>query len=137
MKSSHAAMDLHDGMHEIGLQHQRMTQYYRQMEELIAKGVADHAALESVLDGLIQYTITSFALEENLMEQTGYLHAAEHQKSHDMFMRRLSGYRSSLRSGRYVANELMSLLKIWVTGHIGQQDVDFIAAMKLAVNSAA
>lgn len=127
------ASELQDGIREISEQHQRMLQYHKDMEQLIARGEEDRAALEAVLEGLIEYTITCFSFEENLMKISRYGKANDHQRSHDMFMRRLSGYRSSLQNGKYVANELMSMLTIWVNGHIKSQDMEFIDdVLKLA-----
>lgn len=137
MSKSRVVEQLHGGINEIRLQHKRVIQYYQQVEELIASGVEDFAALESVLDGLIDYTISSFDLEENLMKLVGYKQTGEHLKSHDMFMRRLSGYRGSLQKGKYAANELMSLLKIWKAGHLEEQDMHFLDALKQTAMGAA
>ncbi len=130
MGDSRAVRQLNDGINEIRSQHLRVIGYYREVEGLIASGAEDHHALESVLDGLILYTISSFDLEEQLMKQADYPQSAAHLRSHDMFMRRLSGYRSDLQAGKYTANELMSLLKIWSSGHIGGQDLDLIGALE-------
>ncbi len=133
MSDSGIAHQLRGGIKEIRSQHETLIQYSRRVEELIASGVEDFVALDSVLDGLILYTISSFALEESLMKLAGYLRIDEHLRSHDMFMRRLSGYRGNLQAGKYTANELMSLLKIWITGHVNLQDMDLMDALERGV----
>lgn len=130
MRDSQAVNQLVNGINEIQLQHLRVIEYYHEVERLIASGAEDFNALESVLDGLILYTISCFDLEEDLMKRVGYQQSAAHLRSHDMFMRRLSGYRSDLQAGKYTVNELMSLLKIWTSGHLGVEDRDFIGTLE-------
>ncbi len=130
MSESRIVNELHAAITEIRLQHEKVMQYYQRAEGLTAAGVEDFPALDFVLDGLIHYTIKCFDREEAMMKLVGYPRATEHLKSHDMFMRRLSGYRSRLLEGKYTANELVSLLKIWVTGHIEEQDRHFVDALQ-------
>ncbi len=130
MLIAEVATQLKNGIHEIASRHRQVIDYHHQMETLIAGGKEDFALLESVLDGLIEYTISCFDFEEQMMSLAAYPGLDEHVRSHEMFMRRLSGYRSSVRSGKYAANELMSLLKIWVGVHINGQDADFINVVK-------
>lgn len=130
MNDSRVVRKLPEAISEIGSQHQKLTEYYRQVEALIVSGSEDFATLEAVLDGLIEYAIRCFDLEETLMKLVAYQHITEHLRSHDMFMRRLSGYRGRLMAGNYTANELMSLLRIWMAGHIHGQDKHFIGTLE-------
>lgn len=130
MSKSRDGVYLHDGIHRIGFQHQQVGQHYRRVEALLASGIEDYAVLESVLDGLVEYSIDCFELEQSLMELVDYDRAAEHLRSHDMFMHRLSGCRSKFLDGTYTANELMFLLKVWTAGHIEEQDAHFITVLQ-------
>jgi len=123
-------IQVQEGITEIRLQHEKLTRYYTQVESLIASGVENFSALDLALDGLIHYTTKCFDREESLMRLTGYPRTADHTRSHDMFMRRLNGYRSKLLEGKYSANEVMSLLKIWMNGHIEQQDLHLIESLQ-------
>ncbi|MBT0666490.1 hemerythrin family protein [Geobacter pelophilus] len=42
-----------------------------------------HAALKSILDGLIQYTASHFSDEERVMAQHNYPDLAMHKKAHE------------------------------------------------------
>ncbi len=130
MSKSRDRFQLHEGIHEIGFQHQQVWQYYKRVGSLLSSEVEDHVTLEAVMDGLVEYSINCFELEQRLMELVDYERAAEHLKSHDMFMHRLSGCRAKFLEGTYTANELMFLLKVWVTGHLEEQDAHLIGVLQ-------
>ncbi len=136
MSESRVVSQLHEAINEIAFQHERVTQYYQRVEALIAAGVEDFPGLESVLEGLVQYTLSSFELEESLMKLVGYQQLADHRRSHEMFLRRLGSYRDRVQQGKYAAKELVSLLKIWMSGHIEDQDLHFVDVLQRVASSA-
>ncbi len=130
MSARQVSSRVHDGIAVMARHHRSLRVHYSQAEALIASDAEDFVALEAVLDGLIQYSISCFELEEALMKLVQYPRIDEHLKSHDMFMRRLSGYRGRLEAGKYTATELMSLLRIWMVGHVEEQDRHLIGALQ-------
>ena len=78
------------------------------------------AALTPICDRLLENTTAHFRREEQVMQECGYPHFAQHKAFHDKMRERTVELRDKvhLTAGEY----LLVFLKDWWTGHIQGQD---------------
>jgi hemerythrin len=80
-------------------------------------------ALGKILNGLVEYTSTHFATEEQLMKDAGYPGYLEHKDKHEKMAAKVLDYMQ-----KYQANEIKSLIEIsnflkdWLKKHIMNTD---------------
>jgi len=86
--------ELETGIDVIDQQHQRIVALINQLGE-----AKDREGLATVLEELVDYTLSHFAFEEELMEESGYSFGPAHKRVHDMFVRRVSEYRMRFEAG--------------------------------------
>jgi hemerythrin len=107
-------------------QHKQILAAVNALYEAMQHG-KDRAALRSILDMLVQYTLVHFADEERLMQEHGYPHVAEHAALHEELRRRTLDWREhiDLATGR----EVLRFLKEWWLGHIQGADKKYAPYM--------
>ena len=81
-------------------------------------------ALE-VLDELVDYTLSHFAFEESLMEESGYAYINAHKKVHQLFVKRVADYQQRFKMNEDIAEELINTLRAWLINHIRNDDKDY------------
>lgn len=122
--------DLSTGISEIDTQHKRIVAYINRLNELRESG-QDRAALANVIGEAVDYTMSHFAFEEELMENAGYAFSGPHKKVHQLFTRRVSEYQARFEAGEDVADELHGMLSRWLFNHILHEDKGYIDAVKV------
>ncbi len=114
---------LNIGVEVIDRQHRRIVEYMNQLHSAHREG--DRDKVETVLHGLIDYTVTHFTFEESLMEQAGYPISEAHKKVHESFVKRVRHFHELHKQGESVAPRLLSDLRVWLTNHIRNDDLDY------------
>lgn len=109
-------------------QHRRIAEYINKLQHAI--DAPDRAVVEQVIEGLLDYTLTHFAFEEELMEMVGHPTIAAHRKTHRLFADRMDDYRTRFRAGEDVAGELCGTLRQWLLNHIRHDDGDYAPAVR-------
>ena len=112
--------ELDTGIDIIDQQHHRIVALINQLAEATSR---DDQAV--VLEELVDYTLSHFAFEEELMEESGYSFGPAHKRVHDMFVRRVSEYRMRFEAGEDIAGELKSMLARWLFNHIRGDDKSY------------
>ena len=112
--------ELDTGIDVIDQQHQRIVALINQLDE--ATGRDDQAA---VLEELVDYTLSHFAFEEELLEESGYTFGPAHKRVHDMFVRRVGEYRMRFEAGEDITTELKGMLARWLFNHIRSDDKSY------------
>ena len=112
--------ELDTGIDVIDQQHQRIVALINQLAE--ATGRDDQAA---VLEELVDYTLSHFAFEEELLEESGYTFGPAHKRVHDMFVRRVGEYRMRFEAGEDITTELKGMLARWLFNHIRGDDKSY------------
>ena len=112
--------ELDTGIDVIDQQHQRIVALINQLAE--ATGRDDQAA---VLEELVDYTLSHFAFEEELLEESGYTFGPAHKRVHDMFVRRVGEYRMRFEAGEDITAELKGMLARWLFNHIRGDDKSY------------
>jgi hemerythrin len=122
--------ELDTGIAVIDRQHERI------VDLINAFGAAGHDqdAIADALGELVDYTMSHFAFEEELMEEAGYQFCAAHKRVHDMFTRRVNEYKLRFDAGEDVADELRSMLSRWLFNHIRNDDKAYADSVKRHLN---
>jgi hemerythrin-like metal-binding protein len=81
-------------------------------------------ALGKILDGLVNYTKSHFAREEQFFSKTGYPNSHTHKKEHDDLTHQVLDVQAKYKSGDVatLSMDVMDFLKTWLTNHIQGSD---------------
>ena len=120
--------DLDTGIGVIDAQHRQIVDFINQLGE--AQETGNRTAVYEVIQGMVDYTLSHFAFEETLMEDSGYEFLRGHKKIHDLFVRRVSEFQSRFEAGEDVATELHGLLVRWLFNHIRNDDSAYVGSVR-------
>ncbi len=112
--------DLDTGIEVIDTQHRRIVEMINQLHA--AQGRSSRDGVSEVIAELVDYTMSHFAFEEELLEEAGYPFTAAHRRVHEVFIKRVSEYRMRFEAGEDVADDLKNLLSRWLFNHIRNDD---------------
>ncbi|WP_019023047.1 bacteriohemerythrin [Thioalkalivibrio sp. ALE23] len=115
------------GIDAIDEQHKRIFDYLQQVDHAIATG--DKQEVESVVNGLLDYTQSHLVFEEGLMEKAEYPALEAHRQVHQAFTGRIQKLREELDKGLDplgVARKIRSDLGLWLLNHIKRDDQDYV-----------
>ncbi len=116
------------GIEVIDDQHKRILDYINDLQNVDI--VSDRAQIKEVLDNIIDYTQSHFTFEESLQEEANYKYRVPHKRVHDLFIKRIEGYRQDFQDGKSIENELSEVLAKWLINHIQHDDADYVGAVK-------
>lgn len=119
---------LNTGIDSIDIQHRQIVDYINQLHTAI--DVNDQAAISDVLDQVVNYTLTHFSFEEQLMERASYPLYDAHRAVHQSFTKRMHDYHRRLSQGEDVGRRLLADLRVWLTNHIKNDDRDYALTVK-------
>jgi hemerythrin-like metal-binding protein len=109
----------------IDAQHKVLFGLAGELYSAMAKGQGK-AALASVLDRLVSYTVAHFANEESLMARYRYPRLAEHKAEHLALTKKVVQVREDLVQGRSVLTmDVLDFLQDWLTKHIRHSDMRY------------
>ena len=91
----------------------------------------DREKVSDVLNGLINYTVSHFAFEEDMLAQHNYPLISAHKKVHESFINRINKHREDHEKGKNVARALSGELQIWLSSHIKNEDADYVASVDI------
>ncbi|TGK51394.1 hemerythrin [Leptospira bouyouniensis] len=129
---------------EIDSQHKKLFRLINQIE-IIYDENRDHLSNKSkslvdAVSELEDYTISHFLIEERVMELNQYPDLEAHKKQHDRFTDKILELKKRLTSGTLLTNdielnqffsELIGFLRLWLTNHILQEDMNYKPYIKL------
>jgi hemerythrin len=124
--------DLNTGIEVIDNQHRRIVEMINHLH--VNHKSLDRAATGEVIDEMIDYTLSHFAFEEELMEEAGYPFTAAHKRVHEIFTRRVGEYRMRFETGEDVTEELKNMLSRWLFNHIRGDDKAYADTIKKHLN---
>jgi hemerythrin len=102
----------------IDVQHHKLVDMLNALHDGMVSGTGKEK-LAPLLDGLIQYTATHFAHEEEYFAQYAYPDAEAHTLEHKKLVQQVLAFKEKFDSGRANLNmELMIFLKDWLIHHI-------------------
>ena len=124
--------DLNTGIEVIDHQHMRIVEMINHLQ--VAQKSMERLAVSEVIDELIDYTMSHFAFEEELMEEAGYPFSHAHKRVHEIFGKRVSEYRMRFQAGEDVSDELRNMLARWLFNHIRGDDKAYAESVKRHLN---
>lgn len=124
--------DLNTGIDIIDTQHQRIVEMINRLH--VSNKMMERMAVAEVIDELIDYTLSHFAFEEELMEEAGYPFSAAHKRVHEVFTKRVGEYRLRFEAGEDIVDELRSMLSRWLFNHIRNDDKAYSEAVRRHLN---
>lgn len=119
--------DLDTGIAVIDDQHKRIVVMINQLDD--AQRTASKVKVGTVIDELIDYTVSHFAFEEAMLEEAGYVFTKAHKRVHALFIKRVEDYRQRFIGGEDIADELKGLLGRWLFSHIRSDDRNYVEAI--------
>ncbi len=117
------------GIDVIDKQHQRIVHYINSLYDATEQQ-ANREQLKDVLNNLVDYTLSHFAFEESLMEESNYPDLQGHQLTHQNFTHLIEDLKRRFNEGDSVAEELAELLQNWLINHIMNDDVAYVNLVK-------
>jgi hemerythrin len=124
--------DLNTGIEVIDHQHMRIVEMINHLQ--IAQKSMERIAVGEVIDELVDYTMSHFAFEEELMEEAGYPFSHAHKRVHEIFGKRVMEYRLRFGAGEDVTDELRNMLARWLFNHIRGDDKAYADSVKKHLN---
>jgi len=124
--------DLNTGVEVIDRQHMRIVEMLNHLHA--TQKSLERVAVGEVIDELIDYTLSHFAFEEELMEEAGYPFCAAHKRVHEVFIKRVSEYRMRFEAGEDITDELRNMLSRWLFNHIRGDDKAYAEQVKRHLN---
>jgi hemerythrin len=117
------------GIEEIDNQHKTLFDLINRLY-FAALNREDATETVEILDTLLDYTRTHFALEEKLLESAGYADLAEHAQEHRRFIEKLNSVvQKFMIEEKTVTFELINFLKHWLKEHILETDTAYASAL--------
>lgn len=108
-------------------QHQKLFETVNELDEALRTG-AGNAAVERVLDKLVEFTLEHFAVEERLLQQHGFPGLPTHRTQHEMFRQRIAAYLEDHRAAKPgTAVSLLFFMQGWLTQHVLKTDKQYSA----------
>jgi hemerythrin len=95
-----------------------------------ARGTGNRKLVGEVIGNLVDYTLSHFSFEEELMLESGYAFAGPHKRVHDVFVKRVADFQLRFKAGEDVVNDLHSLLVRWLVGHIKNDDAAYVKTVE-------
>lgn len=120
------------GVSEIDAQHRELINILNRLFVSVVERDKDKVTIE-ILDALIDYTKTHFALEEQLMQAAGYdaFEFMTHKDVHQQFVEKVgNAARKNLVEGKSISFELIHFLKSWLRDHIMVTDMRYAECLK-------
>ncbi len=105
-------------------QHQYLVELINRLFTCMRDG-GDRMLTAGIVDELVNYTVTHFRAEEDVMKKHNYPDFEAHKKVHENFIEQVGAYAEKLKSGaRLAPADVYRFLKNWLVEHIEHQDRD-------------
>ena len=103
-------------------QHQQLIETVNELDQALRKGEGK-AALDSVLDKLVEYALVHFAAEESLMQKHDFPGFFTHRTQHEEFRKKLAEYLEAHKAGKPgVPVSLLFFMQEWMKEHLLKTD---------------
>lgn len=106
----------------IDSQHQQLFRLADDLHGAMTRG-AGRQVMGDTLKRLIDYTVTHFRDEEQMMMRSKYPHYVQHKAEHDALTMQVAALKRDFDNGKFtVTVETLQFLKTWLSHHIKQSD---------------
>ncbi len=112
------------GLPLIDNQHKTLIELINRLFSCMRDGGNRQQTME-IVDELVNYTVTHFQAEEDLMRKHHYPALGEHIKVHQKFVSQVSVFAQKIKSDSHLAPaDIYKFLKDWLINHIEKEDRD-------------
>ncbi|MGB4466513.1 MAG: bacteriohemerythrin [Azovibrio sp.] len=118
------------GIDSIDNQHRWLVNATNQIYEQIESQNPDPQIVGEVLEGLVDYTMNHFVLEEDLFKRFNYPETAAHKQEHDKFTHQATKMLLDFEQGEPVTEDALEFLKAWLIHHILRVDKAYVPFLK-------
>ncbi|QEL64030.1 hemerythrin [Oryzomicrobium terrae] len=118
------------GIDSIDAQHHWLVNATNTLHDEILRDEPRTAVIGEVLEGLVDYTMNHFIVEEELFQRLGYPESPGHQAEHNRFTSGALDLLQRFESGQAVSVEALEFLKNWLTHHILEVDRAYVPFLK-------
>ncbi|MDR2690114.1 MAG: bacteriohemerythrin [Azoarcus sp.] len=118
------------GIDSIDKQHRWLVDTTNRLYDQIESHHPDQEVIREILEGLAEYTMNHFILEEDLFNRLDYPEAAAHKERHDQFTRHAIELLLKFEEGEPVSDEALSFLQEWLIHHIMKDDRAYVPFLK-------
>ena len=117
--------ELSVGSSKIDAQHKVLIKFINDLEDAIHKHQAE-VVLKEILNGLVEYTILHFDLEEHQLAMCDYPDLAAHKAEHEDLKKSVLGFKEQYESGNLKLDvKILAFLKVWLIDHIMLTDKNY------------
>jgi hemerythrin-like metal-binding protein len=121
---------LETGHGKIDEQHKSLVEIVNRLHGAMKQGKG-RGELEGILVFLKDYTVTHFAMEEELMDRHRYAGAAKHKQIHADLVRQVADLVGKFQAGKAsLTLDVMNFLEEWLVQHIQGEDYRFAQDLK-------
>ena len=121
---------LHLGIDSIDQQHRWLVDTTNQLHDEISSDQPRRKVLAEILEGLVDYTMNHFVLEEALFQHHGYPENEAHKDEHDAFTAQAMKLLLDFEGGAEVGTPTLEFLKEWLLHHILKVDRAYAPFLK-------
>lgn len=114
------------GLDEVDDQHQWLFDATNRLHNEINRPGHSREVIGEILEGLMDYTMNHFIMEEELFQRYGYPQAQAHKALHDKFTASIMNTLTAFEDGADIESEVMDLLKDWLVQHIMKTDSAYV-----------
>ena len=110
------------GVKDFDSEHQKLISFVNKLHVNMIGGEGP-AIMSEILDNLVDYTVTHFGHEEELMIKYNYPDFEKHKNEHQNLIEKVDEFKNKLNAGNTSFTlELMSFLRDWLMNHIKGSD---------------
>lgn len=120
------------GIDTIDQQHRWLVDATNRLHDEISKPEPDRFVLGDILEGLVDYTMNHFVLEEDIFLRLGYPETPAHKAEHDAFTANAMNLLLQFEDGESVGTSVLEALKEWLQHHILKVDRAYVPFLKSA-----
>lgn len=118
------------GLDAIDEQHRWLFDTTARLNDEVSKPTHSRAVIGEILEGLVDYTMNHFIMEEDLFLRYGYPQAQEHKALHDKFTAAIMKTMTDFENGAEIEEEVLGILNNWLIEHIMKVDSAYVPFLK-------
>jgi hemerythrin len=118
------------GIKTIDSQHYWLVDATNRLHDQIESQKPDARIVGEILEGLVEYAMDHFIVEEDLFNRLGYPETAAHKKEHDEFTRQAIELLLKFEQGEVVSEDTLEFLQAWLVHHIMRIDRAYLPFLK-------
>lgn len=122
--------DIAVGLSDVDAQHRWLVDCINQLHTELSGDAPDKAAIGATLEGLMDYTMNHFIMEEDLFERHAYPETLTHKAQHNKFTGTIMEALTAFEDGQNVSHDILEFLKTWLLQHIMRTDKSYVPFLK-------